>query len=262
MSDVITTRREDTVLEVTLDRPRANAIDAPTSRLMGETFKAFRDDPTLHVAIVKTAGDKFFCAGWDLKAAARGEIDEAHRDCGVGGFGGLQELRDLNKPVIACINGMAVGGGFELALSCDLIYASEHSSFALPEIRAGTIADAATIKLPKRIPYHIAMGLLLTGRWMDAAEAHRWGLINEVLPKEKLEERVWEVARLLASGPSLVLAAIKETARVAESLTFQDALNRVTRRQLATVDMLYGSEDKLEGPRAFAEKRDPVWKGR
>ena len=109
---------------------------------MGETFQAFRDDPELRVAIVKTAGDKFFCAGWDLKAAAGG--DAVDGDYGVGGFAGLQELRDLNKPVIACVNGMAVGGGFELALSCDLIYASDHSTFALPEIRAGTLADAAT----------------------------------------------------------------------------------------------------------------------
>ncbi len=132
---------------------------------------------------MKTAGDRFFSAGWDLKAAADG--DAVDGDYGVGGFGGLQELRDMNKPVIACVNGMAVGGGFELALSCDLIYASEHSSFALPEIRAGTLADAATVKLPKRIPYHVAMDMLLTGRWMDAAEAHRWGLVNEVLPTDK-----------------------------------------------------------------------------
>jgi len=256
----IRTRRDGAILEVTLDRPKANAIDLATSRIMGECFRDFRDDPDLRVAIVTAAGEKFFCPGWDLKAAAAG--DAVDGDYGVGGFGGLQELRDLNKPVIAAVNGIACGGGLELALSADMILAADHATFALPEIRSGTVADAASIKLPKRIPYHIAMELLLTGRWMDAAEAHRWGLVNEIVPAARLIDRAWELARLIASGPPLVYAAIKEIVRDAEDSKFQDAMNRITRRQLRTVDILYGSEDQKEGARAFAEKREPVWKGR
>lgn len=260
-ADVVLTRREGAILEVTLDRPKANAIDLATSRLMGSVFADFRDDPTLRVAIVQTAGERFFSAGFDLKAAAAG--DAVDGDYGAGGFGGLQELPGLDKPVIAAVEGMAVGGGFELALSCDLIYATAGSTFGLPEINAGTLADAATIKLPKRMPYHVAVELLLTGRWMPAEEAHRWGVVNEVLPTgEAMRARVWEVARLLESGPPLVFAAIKETLRAAEGAPFQEVLDRVTSRQLPTVDALYGSEDNREGFLAFSQKRPPVWKGR
>jgi len=256
----IKTKRDGAILEVTLDRPKANAIDLATSHVMGEVFRDFRDDPELRVAIITGGGDKFFCPGWDLKAAAGG--DAVDGDYGVGGFGGLQELRDMNKPVIAAVNGIACGGGLELALSADMILAADHASFALPEIRSGTVADAASVKLPKRIPYHIAMELLLTGRWFDADEAHRWGLVNEIVAADQLMDRAWELARLLASGPPLVYAAIKEIVRDAEDSKFQDAMNRITKSQLASVDVLYRSDDQLEGARAFAEKRDPVWSGK
>ncbi|MEP4246812.1 carnitinyl-CoA dehydratase [Tateyamaria sp.] len=256
----IKTRREGAILEITLDRPKANAIDLATSVVMGEAFMAFRDDPELRVAILTGGGEKFFCPGWDLKAAADG--DAVDGNYGVGGFGGLQELRDMNKPVIAAVNGIACGGGLELALSADIILAADHASFALPEIRSGTVADAASVKLPKRIPYHIAMELLLTGRWFDVDEAHRWGLVNEIVAGADLMDRAWDLARLLASGPPLVYAAIKEIVRDAENAKFQDAMNRITKSQLASVEKLYRSDDQLEGARAFAEKRDPVWKGR
>ena len=180
----------------------------------------------------------------------------------MGGFAGLQELPGLNKPVIAAVNGMAVGGGFELALSADLILCAEHARFSLPEIKAGTLADAATLKLPRRMPFHIAMELLLTGRWMEADEAARWGLVNDVVPADELMPRARALAQTLADGPPLVFAAIKEVVRDSETLSFHDAIARIMRRGFPTVAKLYASDDQLEGARAFAEKRAPVWQGR
>ncbi len=255
----IKTHIEGAVLEVTLDRPKANAIDLATSRVMGDVFADFRDNPDLRVAIVTAAGEKFFCPGWDLKAAADG--DAVDGDYGVGGFGGLQELPNLNKPIIAAVNGICCGGGLELALSCDIIMAAEHASFALPEIRSGTVADAASLKLPKRIPYHIAMEMLLTGRWIDTQEAARWGLINHIHPADQLMLKAREMAQLIANGPPLVNAAIKEIVREAENMKFQDALKKITGSEFDTVKRLYTSEDQLEGAKAFAENRNPVWKG-
>ncbi len=259
-NEAIKTRIEGGILEVIIDRPKANAIDRATSIRLGEIFLGFRDNPDIRVAILTGGGPKFFSAGWDLKAAASGE--EVDGDYGIGGFGGIQELEDFNKPVICAVNGICCGGGFEIALCTDIILAADNASFALPEIRSGTVADAASLKLPKRIPYHIAMEMLLTGRWLDADEAHRWGFVNEIVPAADLMTRAWEVARLIESGPPLVYAAIKEVVREAENMKFLDGLRKITGSEFKTVETLYSSKDQLEGASAFAEKRDPVWKGK
>ena len=193
MNEPIKVNKNGSILEVTIDRPKANAIDKKTSVIMGNVFQDFRDDPNMKVAIITGAGEKFFSAGWDLKAVSE-EGETADDDYGVGGFGGLQELPNMNKPIIAAVNGIACGGGLEIMISSDIIIAAEHSTFALPEINVGVVADAATIKLRRRIPYHVAVEFLMTGRWMDAKEAKHWGLINEIVPKNDLLKRAREIA--------------------------------------------------------------------
>ncbi len=245
MSEAIRQARRGAVLEITIDRPKANAIDAATSRDLNAELIAFRDDPELRVAIVTGAGERFFSAGWDLKAAAAGA--EQGADHGPGGFAGLTELWDLDKPVIAAVNGMAVGGGFELALACDLMVAAEHAEFFLPEVNIGMIADAGgNLRLQRRIPRAVAMEMLLTGRRMDAAEALRWGLVNAVVP---------------AAAP-LAVAAAKEVVAATDHLSVAEAFAALKSGRLTAYDRMRGSKDSLEGPRAFADKRPPVWRGR
>jgi crotonobetainyl-CoA hydratase len=250
--------RDGAVLELTIDRPKANAIDLAASRRLNELFSAFRDDPALRVAIVTGAGERFFSPGWDLKAAAAGERSD--EDWGSGGFGGLNYPRNLDKPLIAAVNGIACGGGFELVLGCDIIVMEEHARFALPEINVGVLADAGTIKLRRRIPYHIAVEFLMTGRWMDAAEAKHWGLANHVVPRGGALEKAREIARQLAAGPPLLFPAIKQLLRHTEMVPEHAAFE--LHDSLEAVRKVIESEDLKEGARAFAEKRTPVWKGR
>jgi crotonobetainyl-CoA hydratase len=238
MSDGISTVTRGAILEVTLDRPKANAIDLAASRRLNQVFAQFRDDPALRVAIVTGAGERFFSPGWDLKAAATTE--ESDEDWGAFGFGGLNYPRNLDKPLIAAVNGIACGGGME--------------------INVGVLADAGTIKLRRRIPYHVAVEFLMTGRWMDAAEAKHWGLANHVVPKGQGLAKAREIAQQLADGPPLLFPAIKQLLRhtemVAENAAFE------LHDSLAAVQKVIRSEDLKEGTRAFAEKRKPVWQGK
>ena len=258
MSDGIRAATDGAVLEVTIDRPKANAIDLKASRRLNEVFTSFRDDPALRVAIITGAGDKFFSPGWDLKAAAAGE--KSDEDWGVGGFGGLNYPRNLNKPIIAAVNGIACGGGFEVVLGTDIIVMEEHAQFALPEIHVGVLADAGTVKLRRRIPYHVAVEFLMTGRWMDAAEAKHWGLANHVVPKGAAMKKAREIAAQLASGPPLLFPAIKQLLRHTEMVPEHEAFE--LHDALDAVQRVIRSEDLKEGTRAFTEKRSPRWSGR
>jgi crotonobetainyl-CoA hydratase len=257
MSDGIRITTEGAVLEVTIDRPKANAIDLKASRRLNEVFTSYRDDPALRVAIITGAGDRFFSPGWDLKAAAGGE--KSDEDWGAGGFGGLNYPRNLNKPVIAAVNGIACGGGFEVVLGTDIIVMEEHAQFALPEINVGVLADAGTIKLRRRIPYHVAVEFLLTGRWMNATEAQHWGLANHVVPKGAGLAKAREIAQQLAAGPPLLFPAIKQLLRHTEMVPEHEAFE--LHDSLDAVQRVIRSDDLKEGTRAFTEKRAPRWTG-
>ncbi|AYV15464.1 MULTISPECIES: crotonobetainyl-CoA hydratase [Shewanella] len=261
MNESLHIRRNGHILEITLDRPKANAIDAKTSFAMGEAFIAFRDDPELRVAIITGAGERFFSAGWDLKAAAEGEAPDA--DFGPGGFAGLTELFDLDKPVIAAVNGYAFGGGFELALAADMIVCSDNASFALPEAKLGIVPDSGgMLRLPKLIPPAIVNEMMMTGRRMDAQEALRWGIVNRVVDNSQLMETARELAQEITQSAPLAIAALKEVYRTTSEMPVEEAYRFIRSGQLKHYPSVLHSEDALEGPQAFAEKRDPVWKGK
>ncbi len=266
-SEGVRVERRGRILEVTIDRPKVNAIDHATSRAMGEAFKMLHEDDDLLVGIVTGAGERIFSAGWDLKALDSGEqqLDnwwEAESDV-FGGFAGLTENWVLNKPVIAALNGLTIGGGLEIALSCDLIIAAEHVEFALPELPLGMVPDAGALqRLPRRLPYNIAMEMLLLGRRMSADEAARYGLINLVVAADELmpKARAW-ADKLVQSAP-LALQTVKEALRAIEAESLEGAFDTMRTGDLPTYRRMLKSEDAKEGVRAFVEKRAPVFRGR
>ena len=249
------------VVLITLDRPKANAIDAKTSHELGDAFIEFRDDDNLRVAIITGAGNRFFCGGWDLKAASEGEAVDA--DFGPGGFAGLTELWDLNKPVIAAVNGLAVGGGFELALAADLIIASSNAEFFVPEATLGIIPDSGgVLRLPRRLPKSVAMDMLMTGRRMNVDEAEHYGLVNKSCPQDGLINQALEWGNQISKSAPLSLAAIKSVIRSTEMMDLKDAYDLMRSGKIEAYHKMLNSEDAKEGPLAFSEKRFPKWKGK
>jgi crotonobetainyl-CoA hydratase len=261
MADPVRTDAADGVLTIILDRPKANAVDAPTSLALADAFTRLEADPELRVGIVTGAGDRFFCAGWDLKAAAAGE--EVDADHGPGGFAGLTELHHRSKPVIAAVNGLALGGGFELVLAADLAVAAEHAEFGLPETGLGIIPDAGgVLRLPRRLPRPLAMELLLTGRRLTAADALGHGLVNAVVPAGELLGAARDLAARIVRSAPLAVAAVLEMLAATEAGSVEDGYRTMRSGRLPSYATMLTSEDAAEGPAAFTERRPPQWKGR
>lgn len=258
--EAIKYEKRDRIAIITFNRPEAmNAINSQLWLETGKALKSFSEDPDLWVAIITGAGEKAFCAGADLKEMASGKANYTE-EMFEWGFAGIVR-HQISKPVIAAVNGFALGGGTEIALACDLIVASEKASFGLPEVKRGIIAAAGgLLRLPRQIPLKVAMHAILTGKSLSAEEAKSWGLVNEVVPHDKVLEGAIQLAQEICENAPLSVRASKEVIYrgLDSTLSYPPEAWKINDELTAKV---FVSKDAMEGPRAFAEKRKPVWTG-
>ena len=258
--EFITYEKSGRIARITINRPKnLNALHPPASAELRQAFEDFRDDPEVWVAILTGSGDRSFCAGNDLKfQAEHGAKGLSYPGADTMPFGGITDDYTCWKPIIAAVNGYAVGGGLELVLACDLAIASDNAQFGAPEGKVGLVAAAGGVhRLPRQVPLKIAMGMLLAGRVLNAEEANRYGLVNEVVPGDELTSAVERMASEIVSLAPLSARAHKQMAMTGLGLPLDDAMAS----DYSENKKAMASDDFIEGPRAFAEKRKPIWTG-
>jgi crotonobetainyl-CoA hydratase len=259
--DYIIFEKSEKLAVITLNRPQAmNAINSQIWTEIGTAIEEFNNDPELWVAIITGAGDRSFCAGADLKEVASGGF-KITSEMEKWGFAGITQ-HYVSKPIIAAVNGFALGGGTEIALACDLVVASEKATFGLPEVKRGIIAGAGgLLRLPKQIPLKVAMNAILTGKPLTANEAKQWGLINEVVPHDQVLEAAKELANEIIQNAPVAVRASKDIVyrSLDSTISFPPSAWEINGEYSMGV---MNSQDAKEGPRAFAEKRSPVWSGK
>ena len=252
---------ENHLTTITINRPDVmNSINPPTSLEMDAALNEFSEDPNAWACIITGAGEKAFSAGNDLKYWAEHGAKKAGQEFAQckGGFGGITARHDCFKPIIAAVNGLAMGGGFEIALACDIIIASENAVFSLPEPRVGLMPGAGGVhRLPRQIPYHLSMGMIMTSKRITAKEARQIGIVNEVVSADQLADTVQGWVKEIFKGAPLSIRACKEATLKGYDMPLHTAMSTVFEQE----EKMRNSKDIIEGPKAFAEKRQPQWKG-